>query len=139
MAERKLEELVSVGPAMRRDFALLGVGTVAELARREPEELYRALCEKTRTRQDICVLDTFRAAVAQARDPKLPREKCQWHYWSRARKLAGSSLPGSASAGRSLAKGSKQRPPVEYPPVKPNRTQPRRPRPVAKGEMSSAV
>ena len=86
MEERKLEDLVSVGPARRRDFKLMGIRTVAQLAQHEPEDLYRKLCRKTGKRQDPCVLDTFRAAVAQARDPKLPFEKCQWWYWSRARK-----------------------------------------------------
>ncbi len=86
MRERRLEDLVSVGPAMRRDFALLGITSVAQLARREPEELYRDLCRKTRARQDICVLDTFRAAVEQARHPDLPPQQRQWWYWSRVRK-----------------------------------------------------
>jgi hypothetical protein len=31
-------------------------------------------------------LDVFRAAVAQARNPQLPAEQCQWWYWSRLRK-----------------------------------------------------
>ncbi len=88
MESRKLEDLVSVGKAMRRDFEMLGVRTVEELARHEPQALYDKLCRKTGTRQDPCVLDTFRAAVAQARDPKLPLEKCRWWYWSRARKAA---------------------------------------------------
>ena len=83
---RKLEDLVSVGPAIRRDLSLLGINSVAELARYEPEMLYRKLCRKTKTKQDICVLDTFRAAVEQARDPELVREKCVWWYWSRVRK-----------------------------------------------------
>ena len=83
---RRLEDLVSVGPAIRRDFALLGINSVAELARYEPEMLYRKLCRKTKTKQDICVLDTFRAAVEQARDPELAPEKCVWWYWSRVRK-----------------------------------------------------
>jgi hypothetical protein len=91
VSERKLEDLISVGPAICRDFALLGISTVAELARREPEDLYRELCRKTRSRQDICVLDTFRAAVEQARDPTLPPEKCVWWYWSRVQKSSGGS------------------------------------------------
>ncbi len=86
--ERKLEDLVSVGPAIRRDFELLGVYTVADLAKQEPEALYRRLSRKTGTRQDPCVLDTFRAAVAQARDPELPLEQCRWWYWSRVRKTS---------------------------------------------------
>jgi len=40
----------------------------------------------TRQPQDICCLDVFSAAVAQARNPQLPPEQCQWWYWSRKRK-----------------------------------------------------
>lgn len=87
--ERRLRDLVSVGPAMQRDFAMLGIHTVAELAKQEPDDLYRKLCRKTGQRQDPCVLDTFRAAVAQARDPRLPLEKCRWWYWSALRKASG--------------------------------------------------
>ncbi len=71
---------------MERDFELLGVRNVQDLATRDPEKLYRQLCRKTGTKQDPCVLDVFRAAVAQARDPKLPAEQCNWWYWSRVRK-----------------------------------------------------
>ena len=84
--ERCLEDLVSVGPAMVRDFKLLGVHSVVRLSRRNPERLYEKLCEVTRQSQDICCLDVFRAAVAQAQNPRLPVEQCQWWYWSRRRK-----------------------------------------------------
>ncbi len=84
--ERRLRDLVSVGPAMLRDFELLGVATVAQLSRRNPEKLYETLCRKTGQSQDICCLDVFRAAVAQARNPHLPVEQCHWWYWSRRRK-----------------------------------------------------
>lgn len=57
--------------AANRDFALLGISSVAELARREPDALYRELCRKMRKQQDACVLDTFRAAVEQAPRPEL--------------------------------------------------------------------
>ncbi len=86
MHERKLQDLVSVGPAIRRDLELLGIRTVGQLARNSPENLYRKLNRKTGTRQDPCVLDVFCAAVAQARNPNLPREQCLWWYWSRIRK-----------------------------------------------------
>ena len=83
---RKLSDLISVGPAMLRDFDILGVRSVAQLARRNPDRLYESLCRIAPQHQDICCLDVFRAAVAQARDPKLPVERCQWWYWSRDRK-----------------------------------------------------
>jgi len=82
---RKLTDLISVGPAMLRDFELLGVRSVAQLARRDPQRLYQSLCRVAPQHQDICCLDVFRAAVAQARDPQLPVEQCQWWYWSRQR------------------------------------------------------
>ena len=84
--ERHLGDLVSIGPAMLLDFELLGIRSVAQLARQKPESLYEKLCRVTGKSQDICVLDTFSAAVAQARNPHLPAEQCQWWYWSRQRK-----------------------------------------------------
>jgi hypothetical protein len=84
--ERKLRDLVSIGPVMLRDFDLLGVASVAELSRRNPEKLYEKLCRMKGQPQDICCLDVFRAAVAQAQNPRLPVEPCRWWYWSRRRK-----------------------------------------------------
>ena len=84
--ERLLSDLVSIGPAMLRDFELLGVRSVAELARRNPRMLYEELCRATGQAQDLCVFDTFRAAVEQARNPRLPAAQRQWWYWSRRRK-----------------------------------------------------
>jgi hypothetical protein len=83
---RRLQDLVSVGPAMLRDFELLKVRSVSQLARQNPRKLYEKLCRITGQRIDVCCLDTFQAAVAQARNPLLPAEKCQWWYWSRRRK-----------------------------------------------------
>ena len=83
---RRLRDLWSVGPAIERDLRSLGVHEVAQLARRSPERLYRQLEHITGKKQDPCVLDTFRAAVAQALDPNLPRERCVWWHYSRLRK-----------------------------------------------------
>lgn len=87
--KRQLKDLISIGPAMLRDFQLLKIRNVEQLAKQDPRKLYRKLGRVARRHQDICVLDTFEAAVAQARDPRLPAEKCQWWWWSRARKLDG--------------------------------------------------
>ena len=61
---RQLADLISVGPAMLRDFELLGIRSVAQLAKQEPREMYERLNRKTGRRQDPCVLDTFCAAAA---------------------------------------------------------------------------
>lgn len=83
---RKLSDLISVGPATLRDFEILGVRSVSQLARRSPERLYESLCRAAPQHLDICCLYIFRAAVAQARDPQLPADRCPWWFWSHNRK-----------------------------------------------------
>jgi predicted RecB family nuclease len=83
---RQFHDLVSVGPAIERDFEMMGIRSVAQLAKQDPKKMYDKLCRLTGERQDPCVMDTFCAAVAQAGNPRLPAEKCQWWYWSRIRK-----------------------------------------------------
>jgi hypothetical protein len=87
---RRLQDLISVGPAMLRDFDLLRIRSVAQLAKQNPKRMYTRLEQLTGQRQDPCVLDVFEAAVAQARNPRLPAERCQWWYWSKKRKAASS-------------------------------------------------
>ncbi len=45
--KRRLQGLVSVGPAMLKDFELLGIRSVKQLARQKPESLYERLCRVT--------------------------------------------------------------------------------------------
>jgi hypothetical protein len=93
-ARRELRDLISIGPAMLRDFELVGIRSVAQLAQQNPQRLYTRLSRATGQRQDPCVLDTFCAAVAQARNPRLPAEKCQWWYWSKRRKQRSKGVKG---------------------------------------------
>ncbi len=86
---RRLEDLISIGPAMLRDFEMLGIRSMAQLARQSPQRMYTRLNRLSGQRQDPCVLDVFRAAVAQTKNPRLPAEQCQWWYWSRRRKQRG--------------------------------------------------
>jgi hypothetical protein len=83
---RKLQDLRGLGKSIELDFHRLGVHSVDELSERDGKQLYDELCELTKVRQDPCVLDTFRCAVAQARNPRLPAEKRDWWWWSRQRK-----------------------------------------------------
>jgi hypothetical protein len=90
--QRQLSALISIGPAMLRDFELLGVRSMPQLARRNPEKMYEKLCQITGQVQDICCLDVLHAAVAQAKNPNLPLKQRQWWYWSRKRKLRNARL-----------------------------------------------
>ena len=84
--ERQLGDLISIGPAMLRDFEFLGIRSVEQLAKQDPQKMYEKLGRVAKQHQDICVLDTFCAAVAQAKNPRLPVEQCEWWWWSKKRK-----------------------------------------------------
>lgn len=56
---KRFTDLPNIGPAMARDFELLGYTRPDQLVGVDPLHLYAALCDATRTRQDPCVLDTF--------------------------------------------------------------------------------
>ena len=81
----ELQILPGVGPSIAADLRSLGVRSVRDLARRDPERLYRRLCDLTGERQDPCVLYTFRCAVYASRselpDPKL----LNWWAWKERR------------------------------------------------------
>ena len=83
---RNLEDLISVGPATLKDFELLGIKTVKQLEKQDARKLYEKLCLLSGVRHDPCAEDVFRAAIEQAKNPDLPKEQCQWYYWSRKRK-----------------------------------------------------
>jgi hypothetical protein len=84
--DRTLRELRSVGPAMVEDFQKLGITSVAQLKSKNAQKLYDQLCKIAGQRMDPCVLDVFECAIAQAKDPGLPAEQCDWWYWSKVRK-----------------------------------------------------
>lgn len=74
---KALTDLPNVGPAFAEDLTTLGITVPAQLAGRDPMQLYRALCRRTGVRQDPCVLDTF-MAITDFMDGGRPR--VWWHY-----------------------------------------------------------
>ncbi len=87
--ETQLRDLRGIGKKMLEDFDKLGIASVRQLKAQDAQELYDRMCSLTGTRQDPCVLDTYRCAIEQARNPNLPEEQKDWWYWSRVRKGAG--------------------------------------------------
>ncbi len=83
---RKLRDLRGVGQSIEKDLVELGIKTVPQLAKSDGDRLFNRLNKLRGVRQDPCVLDTFRCAVAQARDGKLPVEQTNWWWWSKLRK-----------------------------------------------------
>jgi len=105
---RRLGDLISIGSAMLRDFELLGIRSVAQLARQNPQRMYEKLGRVAGQHQDICVLDVFCAAVAQARNSRLPAEQCQWWYWSEKRKQGSNAVRISRNSREARKKNEKR-------------------------------
>jgi hypothetical protein len=87
------QRLGSVGLECARDFVKLGFSRRDELKGRDPVELYRRMCAITSTRQDPCVEDVFRCAIAQVDHADLPEEFRAWHRWTPLRGEAREALP----------------------------------------------
>lgn len=76
-----LQVIPGVGPSIAKDLESLGIRKVEDLKRADPQELYDRLCRKTRSRQDPCMLYTFRCAVYYASRPVHDPEKLKWWNW----------------------------------------------------------
>jgi len=83
---RSLLDLAGIEQAMLRDFDLLGIKSIQDLAHRGGLELYLELQRLSGTRHDPSVLDVFRCAIAQAQNPNFPLKQRDWWHWSRLRK-----------------------------------------------------
>lgn len=60
---KRFQDIPNVGPAMERDFLLLGLSKPADLKNKDPLKLYKEMCLVSGTRQDPCVLDTYMAVI----------------------------------------------------------------------------
>ncbi|MEK7775310.1 MAG: helix-hairpin-helix domain-containing protein [Candidatus Zixiibacteriota bacterium] len=85
---RSLSDLRSVGQATVEDLRRLGITSVGQLKGRSAKKLYDKICRITGMKHDICVLDVFQCAIAQAENPDLPAVQRDWFYWSKVRKRA---------------------------------------------------
>ena len=78
LPQREIEQpKMGIGKKMLQDFEKLGVRSVTELKSRDAQKLYEQMCKLTGTRQGPCVLDTYRCAIEQARNPDLPKEPAE--------------------------------------------------------------
>jgi nucleotidyltransferase/DNA polymerase involved in DNA repair len=80
--KNELLSLMNIGPATQRDLALLGITTIAQLAKANPDQLYEQLQKITEKRHDPCVWDVFAASIHEAQTG----EKTPWWHWTVVRK-----------------------------------------------------
>ena len=78
-----LQTIPGIGRAMAADLRSLGYARMADLKGEDPQKMYDRLCKKTRTRQDPCVLYTFRCAVYFASVKKHDPELLKWWNWKK--------------------------------------------------------
>jgi nucleotidyltransferase/DNA polymerase involved in DNA repair len=81
-AKHELRSLMNVGPATQEDLFLLGITTIEQLARANPDELYERLQKITEKQHDPCVWNIFAAIIHEAKTG----EKTRWWDWSSIRK-----------------------------------------------------
>jgi hypothetical protein len=78
----KFQDIPNIGPAMVRDFLLIGIKKPADLINKKPLVLYKKICQVTGVRQDPCVLDTYIAAI----DFMQGASARPWFYYTKNRK-----------------------------------------------------
>ena len=88
LALHDLQRIPGIGPRMAQDLLRLGVRSVEDLHRRDPQALYDALIQLDGP-TDPCVLYTFRCAVYfadhEANGEPMEPEKLKWWNWKDAR------------------------------------------------------
>ena len=87
METRELKDLKSVGKATIEDFKKINIFKVEDLIGKNSEALFRKLQQVTGHAHNICCVDVFQAAIAQAENVNLPEEQKDWFYWSNVRKV----------------------------------------------------
>lgn len=76
-----LQSIPGVGPSIASDLRRLGIRRPADLAGRDPQELYDELESAAGHHQDRCVLYVFRAAVHHAGGADGDPELAKWWNW----------------------------------------------------------
>lgn len=79
---KKLTDIPNVGPAMVRDFHMLGITKGEDFKGKDAFVLYQKLCKLTGVRQDPCVLDTYMAVI----DFMNGAEARPWYFYTKVRK-----------------------------------------------------
>ena len=95
---KTLAEMANVGPATLGDFKVLGIQDPKQLAKCEAFELWEDLCKRTRKRHDLCCIDVFMSAIAQARG----EAPCPWWHFTKDRKTLAWSAGGHRHLRRRL-------------------------------------
>ncbi len=78
---KNLRVIPGVGPSIARDLYDLGIRSVGDLKRKNPEKMYFELCRKRGQPIDRCMLYVFRCATYFASRKKHDPMKLLWWNW----------------------------------------------------------
>jgi hypothetical protein len=77
LPKNELFSLMNVGPATYKDLEILGIDSIQQLSKADPDELYARLQNLTGQRHDPCVWDVFVAIIHEAKTgEKTPWWRC---------------------------------------------------------------
>jgi hypothetical protein len=95
MSENELRALPNIGPAIAKKLIRLGIEEPDDLRGQDPNQLFSRLIDLDGRRLDLCLLDTFVAAVDHANGaPARP-----WWFYSRERKARAAGAQMTPEAG----------------------------------------
>lgn len=78
---RELRQIPGVGKIIAQDFWDLGIRSVQELQRANPDTLYKSLCKLKNAHVDRCMLYVFRCAIYFASTKNPDPELLKWWNW----------------------------------------------------------
>jgi hypothetical protein len=76
-----LEQIPGVGKTIAQNMRSIGINSVAQLKGRNPEKLYRKLCDLKASPVDKCTLYVLRCAVYYASRTSHNPELLKWWNW----------------------------------------------------------
>jgi nucleotidyltransferase/DNA polymerase involved in DNA repair len=79
---RELQRMPNIGPSIALDLYDLGIRKVADLKRKDPQQMYDELMAQRGAHIDRCQLYVFRAAVYYAKQRQHDPELVPWWKWS---------------------------------------------------------
>ncbi len=80
-ARNELEQIPGVGKSIAQDLRHLGITSIDELKGKDPEQLYRRLCDFKASPVDRCMLYVLRCAVYYASNSDPDPELLKWWNW----------------------------------------------------------
>ena len=81
---KKLETIPGVGKSIAKDMQDIGIRSINDLKGKNPEKLYKKLCDYKAAPVDRCMLYVFRCAVYFASNIEHDPRLLKWWNWKDA-------------------------------------------------------